>query len=185
MLLPAQERDLPQICALIRDGAAHRSFDEELARDSVDSAVFFTRLRDVISRRIWVRPAAGAGLEWVPASLFVFHENAASPAIGFVAIRGAGPLGYELWLTALDRQRHGRGLGRRMLTEFFGSPEGSATSVAQCSLHAPGAQACAHILASAGFVVARTGKESAWLARAELPRDALEWIRTAPFSQRY
>jgi hypothetical protein len=184
MLLPAQEGDLPFIRALVREHAHSGSFEEELASDSAESELFFARFGDVISRKTWTRAASPDPSATSAAAAFVFRESALSKPIGFVAVRAAASFGYELWLTALQAHHCGRGLGRRMLTEFFATPEGKDTVVAQCRLGAPGPQACAHLLAKEGFVVARVGLQTMWLARASLPADVLQWMKTAPFVSR-
>jgi hypothetical protein len=181
MLLPAQEGDLPFIRALIREHAHSGSFEEELASDSAESELFFARFADVVSRKTWTRAASPDSSATSAAAAFVFRESALSMPVGFVAIRSAASFGYELWLTALQADHCGRGLGCRMLTEFFATPEGKATSVAQCRLGAPGPQACAHLLAKEGFVVARVGLQTMWRARASLPAELLQWMKTAPF----
>jgi len=138
----------------------------------------------VISKRIWVRPASLGLPSQTPAFAFVYHETAISKPTGFVAVRGIGELGYELWLTAIDPGRRGLGIGRRMLAEFLATREGKLTRVAQCALASAGAQACAHILGSLGFRAARVGKDSLWMARSDLPPEILHWMETTPFVSR-
>jgi hypothetical protein len=69
-----------------------------------------------------------------------------------------------------------------MLTEFLATQVGKRTCVAHCAIHSPGAQACAHILGGLGFTTVRVGKVSLWMARADLPADVLNFMRTAPFA---
>jgi GNAT superfamily N-acetyltransferase len=176
----AQQKDLGYMRALIREGARMRSFDEALAADSMECETFFAGFAEVLTRKMWTRPASPGHPAHSPARAFLYQQTSISSPIGFVAIRGIGSLGYELWLTAIDRDIRGRGLGRRMLADFLATEDGKRTTVAQCRLDSPGAQACAHILSTLGFVTARVGQLSLWLARADLPSDALEWMRTVP-----
>jgi hypothetical protein len=168
--------------ALIREGAKTNGFEAELARDSEESELFFETFREVILKSVWRRPSASGTNVHIPAHAFVYHENAVSNAIGFVAARGIAKIGYELWLAAIDQDRRGVGIGRRMLGEFLSTQVGKRTCVAHCAIDSPGARACAHILGSLGFTTVRVGQRSFWMARADLPHDVLNWMRTAPFA---
>jgi len=182
MFQRARDSDLPYISELIREGARAGGFDAVLATDCAESRLFFKRLAEVVTKNVWIRGTGKGAAMRSPAALFLYRANTRSPNTGFVAIRGAGQAGFELWLAALDPTERGRGLGRKMLTEFLATPEGKVVTVAQCGLDAEGAQACAHILAKAGFVTAREGNGAVWLARADLPASMHQWLKTAPFT---
>ena len=182
MFQRARETDLPYISELIRDGARAGGFDEVLATDCAESRFFFKRLGDVLAKNVWIRGAGTGPAKRSPAAIFLYRVNTRSPNAGFVAIRGAGPAGFELWLVALDAAQRGRGLGRRMITEFLATPEGKVVTVAQCRLDAAGPEACARILGKAGFVTAREGNGAVWLARGDLPASMHQWLKTAPFT---
>lgn len=184
LFTPARDKDLPYLRRLIEDGAKAKSFDEELASQSPESELFFANIGEVLARNVWTRPAASGMQSHTPAHVHLYQPTAISIPIGFVATRGIGTLGYELWLTAIDRDIRGRGIGRSMLADFLATSEGRRVAVAQCRIDSPGAQACAHILSTLGFTTARVGKLCVWLARSELPSGALHWMRTAPLSPR-
>jgi hypothetical protein len=184
LFIPAREKDLPYLRALIRDGAKEKSFDEELAGESPESELFFANFGEVLARKVWSRPASLGQPRHAPAHVFLYQPTAISVPIGFVAVRGIGRLGDELWLAAIDRDIRGRGIGRRMLVDFFATGDGKRTTVAQCRIDAPGAQACAHVLSTIGFITARVGNDAVWMARADLPSSALDWMRTAPLLKR-
>ena len=180
----ATDADFPLLRELIRDGALGGSFDPVLAQDGPESALFFESLRHVIADNVWQRPGQHGGHVDVTAHILMFHPRYANEAGGFVAVRGIGKLGYELWLTALSPSLRRRGLGQQMLEEFLATPLGLQTMIAQCDHDANGAGACAASLQRLGFKVVRVGRYSTWLANPALATEVIEWIQTVPFSSR-
>jgi GNAT superfamily N-acetyltransferase len=183
MLRLSTEEDLPLVRQLIVDGAKAGSFDSALAQTTAEAANFFSGVRRVILEHVWLRPAPDSEAQMViPAAIWVYEEPYAGPGpSGFFAVRGAGRLGYELWLTAIQSEYRSRGLGRRMVSEILATPIGRQIMVVQCDLHAIGARRLASILCQAGFQSARRGKECEWLANPGLPPSALAWLKTTPF----
>lgn len=182
MFSPASENDLPELRALIRDGAACGSFDSALAADCPESRLFFENLRGVVSNGVWRRPTQGGGQIAIPAQVLIYRPSLTIASRGFVALRGIGKLGYELWLTALDPECRGLGIGHRMLAEFLETPLGHQTIIAQCDKAAKGSNACASILQAEGFKVARVGHYSMWLVSPLFSSEMIEWIQRLPFS---
>jgi ribosomal protein S18 acetylase RimI-like enzyme len=184
MLRDSTESDLPLVRDLIVEGARSGSFDADLARATREADFFFSRMRRVVLEHVWLRaPGTGGAAATIPANIWIFEEQCVSPApIGFFAIRGAGLLGYELWLAALHSAYRGRGLGKQMVREVFASPIGEKIVVAQCDLRASGARRMAAILGQMGFRSARRGDASEWLASGGLHPSALAWLKTAPFA---
>jgi ribosomal protein S18 acetylase RimI-like enzyme len=182
MLVPASPKDLTYLRYLIRDGARLGGFDEALAVDCPESDRFFALVSNVITQQEWMRPQSDSSIARTPAQILMYAENAVSVPIGFVAVRGIGPVGHELWLSAIDPDKRRRGKGRRMLSEFVETEIGRCTCVAQCALNSDGGLACAHILGSIGFTTVRVGKLSVWMARSDAPSDFISWMKTTPFA---
>jgi ribosomal protein S18 acetylase RimI-like enzyme len=108
-------------------------------------------------------------------------DPAGSPGpLGFVALRGAGRIGYELWLTAIGSAYRQKGIGKQMVGEALGMTIGSDVVVAQCDRFADGARRMAKILCDCGFECVREAKRSQWLARSTLPTEVKDWIKSAP-----
>lgn len=183
MLRLAGENDLPLVRELIIDGAKAGSFDSAVGQPTDDAAYFFSRVRRVVLEHVWVRPALNSeALAAIPAGIWVYEEWHVSPSpLGFVAVRGAGHFGYELWLAAIQQEYRGRGLGKQMMSEILATPIGRQIMVAQCDLHAIGARRLASILCQTGFQSVRRGNACEWLAKRGLPPPALAWMKTAPF----
>jgi ribosomal protein S18 acetylase RimI-like enzyme len=183
MLRLSREEDMPLVRDLIVDGAKAGSFDLALAQPTNEAAYFFSGVRRVILEHVWLRPAPGSETQIaIPAAIWVYEETQVSPrALGFFALRGAGHLGYELWLVAIHPEYRNRGLGKQMISEILATPVGRQIVVAQCDLHAIGARRLAWILCEAGFQSARRGKACEWLANPGLSPSALAWLKATPF----
>jgi GNAT superfamily N-acetyltransferase len=183
MLRLSREEDLPLVRELIVDGAKAGSFDSALAQPTIEAACFFSGVRRVVLEHVWLRPApTGEAQIAIPAAIWVYEErHIGRGPLGFFAVRGAGHLGYELWLTAIQSEYRNRGLGKQMVSEILATPIGRQIMVAQCDLHAIGARRLARILCQAGFQSARQGNECEWLANPNLPPSALAWLKTTPF----
>lgn len=182
MFLPASENDMPTLRTLIREGARDGGFDAALAVDGIESKLFFENFQEVVVHRVWRRPRQGGGYLELPARVLMYYPASEAKASGFVAVRGIGKLGYELWLTAIDPSLRGQGIGRSMLTEFFTTPLGIKTTIAQCDNVAKGAGTCAAILQTLGFKIVRSGGYSMWLASPLFSPDIVEWIKRLPFT---
>jgi hypothetical protein len=102
--------------------------------------------------------------------------------LGFVAVRGAGRIGYELWLATIELAYRQKGAGKKMIGEVLGTSIGAQVVVAQCDRRAEGARRMASILRHFGFECLRQGTQSEWLARSTLPPVVKDWIRSAPLS---
>jgi len=187
MLRLSREEDMPLVRDLILDGARAGSFDPALAEPTSEAAYFFSGMRRVVLEHVWLRPASGTETQVaIPAAIWVYEERQVSPrALGFIALRGAGHLGYELWLIAIHPEYRNRGLGKRMISEILATPIGQRIMVAQCDLHAIGARRLARILCEAGFQSARTGKASEWLANPALTPSAMAWLKATPFQNAF
>jgi hypothetical protein len=182
MLRLATEADLPLLREWIVDGAKSGCFDAQLAQHSEESAAFFVRLRYVIREQIWLRRDLRQHTCWTtPACIWIFEDPVRSPgALGFAALRGAGRIGYELWLTAIGVAYRQKGIGKQMVGEVLGLSSGPDVVVAQCDRFADGARRMANILCSFGFESVRESKHSQWLAKSTLPTEVKDWIKSAP-----
>jgi GNAT superfamily N-acetyltransferase len=182
MLRLASEADFPVIRELIVDGATSGSFDLQLAQPTEESAEFFARLRHVIQERIWLRPDLSKNILWaIPACIWIFEDPVwGLGPLGFVALRGAGRIGYELWLTAIELAYRQKGVGKQMIGEVLGTSIGQHVVVAQCDRRAEGARRMASILRHFGFECVREATQSQWLARSTLPTAVKDWIKSVP-----
>jgi GNAT superfamily N-acetyltransferase len=180
----ASEADFPVIRELIVDGATSGGFDPQLAQPSEESAEFFARLRHVIRKRIWLRPDLSTHMLWaIPACICVFEDPVwGLGPLGFVALRGAGRIGYELWLAAIELAYRKKGVGKQMIGEVLGTPIGQQVVVVQCDRRAEGARRMASILGHSGFECVREAMQSQWLARSTLPTAVKDRIKSIPFS---
>jgi hypothetical protein len=185
MLRLATEADFPVIRELIVDGAASGSFDAQLVHPTTQaSAEFFGRLRQVIQKRVWLRPDVSKHmLLAIPACVWIFEDPVwGRGPLGFVAVRGAGRIGYELWLATIELAYRQKGAGKKMIGEVLGTSIGPQVVVAQCDRRAEGPRRMASILRQFGFECLREGTQSEWLARSTLAPVVKDWIRSAPLS---
>jgi hypothetical protein len=116
MLRLASEKDLPLVRELIIDGAKAGSFDSALAQPTNEAAYFFSRMRRAVLEHVWLRAALNSESPTaISARIWIYEEWHVSPdPLGFVAVRGAGHFGYELWLAAIQPEYRGLGGKRAM-----------------------------------------------------------------------
>jgi len=172
MLRPATVVDLPVVRALIREGAAHGSFDRALATDSRASNLFFANLRQALATGYFVEEDPQTGdLATVAVPGYVYvpdNDRSAHGPIGFGLFRAAAA-GYELWLTAVDAGWRGHGHGRAMLAALLKTHPGREAYVVRVRTSGRESPAMAHLLESLGYACARETPQHTWYLRDDAP----------------
>jgi GNAT superfamily N-acetyltransferase len=183
MLHPAVPSHLPHLRTLIREGAAEGAFEDELAANSIESALFFANLRQALATgRFLVEDARGvlssravAGYVYWPDDHDAQHEP-----VGFGLFRALDAFGFEFWLTAVGRRWRGNGYGRALLRSLLETPAGRLAFVVRVRIESAGRSAMEHLLSEHGFVALRECGATRWFVRADAPEDLRGAIATAP-----
>jgi GNAT superfamily N-acetyltransferase len=186
MLRPAHVIHLPLLRSLIRNGAAHGSFDPELATDSPDALLFFANLRQALvtgyfalqdQRTGQVRSVIAPGYVYFPDTRGA-HER----PIGFGIFREFAE-GYELWLTGIDEAWRGHGHGRQMVSSLLATPAGRFAWIVRVNRASEYSTGMTHLLAEQGYHCERETDASTWYIREGAPASMLARVRSAPISR--
>jgi ribosomal protein S18 acetylase RimI-like enzyme len=182
MLAPAHAGHLGLLQNWIKGAAAEASFDRELASDSVASALFFANLRQALVVGTFVQEDVAGTLSTHAASGYVYFpeqtEDRSRP-IGFGLFKALPHLGYELWLTGLDRAWRGHGHGRAMLASILATPVGQLAYVTRVDIAGASGSTMQHLLESLSFSAVRDTSNQRWFVRADAPADVAARIHAA------
>jgi ribosomal protein S18 acetylase RimI-like enzyme len=183
MLAPAHAGHLDLLQNWIKDAAAEESFDSELASDSAESALFFENLRQALVVGTFVQEDFLGRLTAHPASGYMYFPERAddrSRPIGFGLFKALPHVGYEVWLTGLDRAWRGQGHGRAMLASILATPVGQRAYVARVDTSGACGSTMQHLLESLNFNAVRDTSHLRWFVRADAPADIAASIKMAP-----
>ncbi len=172
MLAPAHAGHLGMLQNWIKSGAAEGSFDRELAADSADSTLFFANLRQALVVGYFVQADARGQLITCSTSGYMYCPDRTgdrSQPIGFGLFKALANLGYELWLTGLDRAWRGQGHGRAMLTAMLATPAGQNAYIVRVDRTGSSSDTMQHLLESLNFAAARDTADLRWFVRGDAP----------------
>jgi GNAT superfamily N-acetyltransferase len=179
-LVPAHAGHFDWIARTLREGAAEGSFDAELATESLASHQFFAKLHQALATGYFVEDKGDGARGQVPASGYVFVMASASRGtvpVGFALFKSTGGLGFELWLTAVDRRYRGRGFGKAMLRAALGTPAGMLAHVARVNRAGTSSDAIGRALEAVGYRHERNGPDVRWFVRQDAPQAVVRLVR--------
>ena len=183
MLAPAHAGHLGLLQNWIKSGAAEGSFDRELASDSTSSTLFFANLRQALVIGYFVQEGTRGELITCSASGYMYcpdRTGERSHPIGFGLFKALSNLGFELWLTGLDRNWRGQGHGRAMLSAMLATPAGQHAYVVRVDRSGASGQTMQHLLESLAFTAVRDTADLRWFVRNDAPPDVAMRVRMAP-----
>lgn len=186
MLAPAHAGHLGLLQNWIKSGAAEGSFDRELAADSAESSLFFANLRQALVVGYFVQEGSRGELVTRSASGYLYCPDRAgdrSNPIGFGLFKSLPNLGYELWLTGVDRAWRGLGHGRAMLSAMLATPAGKRAYVVRVDQTGTSGATMQHLLETLDFTHVRQTGDLRWYVRTDAPADIATRIRSAPLVQ--
>jgi ribosomal protein S18 acetylase RimI-like enzyme len=183
MLSPAHGGHLGLLQNWIRSGASEGSFDRELAFDSSESALFFANLRQALVMGYFVQQDREGRLISCSASGYIYCPDGTgsrSQPIGFGLFKALANLGYELWLTGVDRAWRGQGHGRAMLSAMLATPAGKHAFVVRVDPSGACGATMQHLLESLHFTAVRDAANLRWFVREDAPAEVAARVRFAP-----
>ncbi|MFO1311703.1 MAG: hypothetical protein U1F41_06500 [Burkholderiales bacterium] len=176
-LVPAHGGHLEWIARLLREGAAHGSFDAELATESLAARVFFDNLDRMLRTGSFLSDRGTC-----PASGYVFLvEREGRPPVpaGFVLFKSFGDSSFELWLCGIERRYRGRGFCSAMLAAALRTPAGMLAHVARVHRSGRDSGAISKALERNGYRAAHEGPEVRWFVRKDAPDEIVRRARAA------
>lgn len=188
VLAPAHAGHLGLLQNWIKSGAAEGSFDRELALDSAESALFFANLRQALLIGYFVQEDIRGKLVTNSASGYMYCPDRTgdrSRPIGFGLFKALSNIGYELWLTGLDRAWRGQGHGRAMLSAMLATPAGQQAFIVRVDPAGTSGSTMQHLLEALNFNAVRDTSELRWFVRADAPADVAARVRSAPVLRPY
>jgi ribosomal protein S18 acetylase RimI-like enzyme len=183
VLSPAHAGHLGLLQNWIKSGAAEGAYDRELAVDSAESTLFFTNLRQALVVGYFVQEDAQGRLITSSASGYMYCPDRTgdrSNPIGFGLFKALSNLGYELWLTGVDRAWRGQGHGRAMLSAMLATPAGQRAYVVRVDTTGACGATMQHLLEALDFTAIRDTGDLRWFVREDAPADVAARVRTAP-----
>jgi ribosomal protein S18 acetylase RimI-like enzyme len=186
VLAPAHAGHLGLLQNWIKSGAAEGAFDRELATDSAESTLFFANLRQALVVGYFVQEDRSGRLVTCPASGYLYCPDRTgdrSHPVGFGLFKALPGVGYELWLTGLDRAWRGQGHGRAMLSAMLATPAGQLAYVVRVNPVGANGATMQYLLEALQFSAVRDTSELRWFVRADAPDGLAERVRTAPLVQ--
>ena len=183
MLAPAHAGHLGLLQNWIKSGAAEGSFDRELATDSAESTLFFANLSQALVVGYFVQEDARGQLIRCATSGYMYCPDGTgdrSRPIGFGLFKALSNIGFELWLTGLDRAWRGQGHGRGMLSAMLATPAGQQAFVVRVDRTGASGATMQHLLESLDFTAVRDTSDLRWFVRGNAPADIAARVRTAP-----
>ena len=182
MIAPAHAGHLGLLSNWIRGGAADGSFDAELAGNSAESTLFFANLRQALVAGYFVQEDLLGQVSTRSASGYIFwpdQEGDRSQPVGFGLFKALHDMGYELWLTGLDRSARGRGHGRAMLSSILGTPAGKMAYVVRVNRSGASSAPMRHLVEALDFRMERETPSQHWFVRSSAPPEIAVRVRGA------
>lgn len=179
-LVPAHAGHFDWLAGIIREGAAHGSYDAELATDTLAAHVFFANLRRALETGYLMTEHGDAAPVETPASGYVYllsRESRAPVPVGFAMFKSIGGLGFELWLAGVDRRFRGRGFCKAMLQAALATPAGMLAHVARVNRAGRDCEAMGKALFAAGYRQEREGPDVRWFVREDAPEALARIVR--------
>ena len=186
MLAPAHAGHLGLLRNWIRSGAAEGAFDRDLASDSAETTLFFANLRQALVVGYFVQEDPQGGLVMRSASGYVYRPTPGdrSHPIGFGLFKALPGLGYELWLTGIDRAWRRQGHGRAMLSAMLATPAGKLAHVVRVDPAGSSGATMQRLLESLDFAAVRETLNMRWFVRGDAPPEVAARILAAPLVRR-
>jgi ribosomal protein S18 acetylase RimI-like enzyme len=183
MLAPANAGHMGLLQNWIKSDASEGSFDRELAADSAESTLFFANLQQALVMGYFVQQDLHGRLISCRASGYIYCPDGTgsrSQPIGFGLFKALANIGYELWLTGVDRAWRGQGHGRAMLSAMLATPAGQHAYVVRVDPTGACGATMQHLLESLRFTAVRDAASLRWFVRDDAPTEVATRVRLAP-----